>query len=236
MSDLCLVAWNCRSGSLPQRLAELAPHAPDLVFLQECRPDVSLPLSGQFINHRVNASKGIALGAPRNIYHVSALEPRPESGRAVVAAAVVGPTSFSAFGLWSQGPHYVDDVMRTLDAYDDILRAGPAVVMGDFNSGTNLGGKRSPAMAHTRMLAAFADLRLVSAYHAFHGVEHGHETHSTYRHRFNSSEPWHIDFCFVPVSWSASIRRVEVLDGDRWRKTSDHNPLKVDLCFDRLGE
>jgi Endonuclease/Exonuclease/phosphatase family len=231
MSDLCIVAWNCRSGSLTQRLAELEPYSPDLVFLQECRPAETLPLSGQFISQRVNAGKGIALGSPHDIYNVSELEPRPASGRAVVAAAVTGPASFNAFGLWSQEPHYVDDVMRTLDAFEDVLRSGPAVVMGDFNSGTSLSEPRSSAVAHARMLAAFADLGLVSAYHAFHGVEHGHETHPTYRHRFNPSEPWHIDFCFVPASWSASIKGVELLDGERWRTTSDHHPLKVELQF-----
>jgi hypothetical protein len=235
MSDLCLVTWNCRSGSLTQRLAELAPYSPDLVFLQECRPAETLPLSGQFISQRVNAGKGIALGSPHDGCHVSALEPQAASGRAVIAAAVTGPASFNAFGLWSQGPRYIDDVMRTLDAFEDVLRSGPAVVMGDFNSGTPLHGTRSPAEGHARILAAFADLGLVSAYHVFQGIEHGHETHPTYRHRFNASEPWHIDFRFVPASWGASLKGVELVDGERWRETSDHHPLKVEFQFGQSG-
>ena len=235
MPDLCLVTWNCRSGSLTQRLAELEPHSPDLVFLQECRPAETLPLSGQFISHRVNAAKGIALGSPHDIYKVSELEPRAAGGRAVVAASVTGPTSFNAFGLWSQPPRYVDDVMRTLDAFGDILRSGPAVLMGDFNSGISLSAVRPPVEAHTRMLAALADFGLVSAYHAFHGVEHGHEVHPTYRHRFNSSELWHIDFCFVPATWSASIKGVELLDDEQWRTASDHHPLKVNFQFQQSG-
>ena len=78
------------------------------------------------------------MGLPHDRWHVAELEPRPTSGGAVVAAAVTGPSTFNAFGLWSQAPHYVDDVMSTLDAFEDVLRSGPAVVMGDFNSGTSL--------------------------------------------------------------------------------------------------
>jgi endonuclease/exonuclease/phosphatase family metal-dependent hydrolase len=216
---------------LTQRLAELAPYSPDLVFLQECRPTDTLPLAGQFIRHRVNARKGIALGSPHDAYRVSELEPRGASGRAAIAASIKGRASFNAFGLWSQGPHYADDVMRTLEAFEDILRSGPAVVMGDFNSGTSLNGARTPSAAHARLVAAFADLGLVSAYHAFHGVEHGQETHHTYRHQFKSSELWHIDFCFVPASWSTKLTAVELVDGKAWRKASDHHPLKVDIRF-----
>jgi endonuclease/exonuclease/phosphatase family metal-dependent hydrolase len=73
---------------------------------------------------------------------------------------------------------------------------------------------------------------MVSAYHAFHDVEHGQERHHTYRHKPQASEPWHIDFCFIPKAWAASIANVELLDGDDWRAESDHHPLKVDLRFD----
>jgi hypothetical protein len=236
VSDLCLVAWNCRSGSLSERLADLAPYSPDLVFLQECRPAETLPFSGEFISHRINPVKGIALGSPRDSWHVSELKPRLASGRAVIAAAVTGPASFSAFGLWSQGPDYIEDVMLTLDAFEDVLRRGPAIVMGDFNTGTRLRGARPLARDHVRMLSAFADLGLVSAYHAFNGVEHGQETHPTYRHLFNPSEPWHIDFCFVPVGWSTHIKGVELIDDERWRKTSDHHPLRVEFQFPRSRE
>jgi endonuclease/exonuclease/phosphatase family metal-dependent hydrolase len=140
---------------------------------------------------------------------------------------VSGPVSFTALGIWSQGPRYVDDVMRTLRAYDRVLRAGPSIVMGDLNSGTNLAGTRSPSKGHLRMLGALADLGLVSAYHAFHDFEHGQERHATYRHHRKASRPWHIDFCFVPAGWV--VAGVEVLDGEDWAARSDHLPLKVDV-------
>jgi len=229
MSSLRLIAWNCHHGSLSMRLAELAAFAPAIVFLQELRPTETLPLTVPFLTRRVNAQKGIALASLNADYHLEALKPRANRGRAVIGATVSGPVSFAALGIWSQGPRYVDDVMRTLKAYDRVLRSGPTIVMGDLNSGTNLAGPRSSNKGHSRILDTLADVGLVSAYHAFHHFEHGQEVHPTYRHQRKPSQPWHIDFCFVPCGWV--VAGVDVLDGKEWSTRSDHLPLKVDVQF-----
>jgi hypothetical protein len=88
--------------------------------------------------------------------------------------------------------------------------------MGDLNSGTNLNRQQSASKGHSRIVAALGELGLVSAYHAFHHVEHGHEKQPTYRHQFKSSRPWHIDFCFVPASWVDRLAGVDVIDGEDW--------------------
>jgi endonuclease/exonuclease/phosphatase family metal-dependent hydrolase len=228
MPSLCLITWNCHHGSLGQRLAELAaPASPDIVFLQECLPAATLPIHGQFITRRINDRKGIALGSMNPDYRLAALTSRASSGLAAVAAAVDGPISFTAIGVWGQKPNYAEDVMRTLDAYDGVLRSEQSVVMGDLNSGTNLKQAGQPSRGHSRILARLAELGLVSAYHVSHNVEHGYETHPTYRHQRKRSKPWHIDFCFVPADWD--VVGVEVLDGRRWSMTSDHLPLKVEI-------
>ena len=119
--------------------------------------------------------------------------------------------------------------MRAIEAHDDLLRKGPAVVMGDFNVGARRRGERTPSKGHRRIVAALGDLGLVSAYHAFHKVDHGRERHATYRHQFKSVLSWHIDFCFVPASWVDCMVGVKVIAGARWAKRSDHFPLMVDL-------
>jgi hypothetical protein len=231
MTALRLIAWNCHHGSLDTRIAELASFGPAVVFLQECSPVGKLPSTTPLVTQTVNVRKGIALASLSADYQLARLRPRARRGRAVVGARVDGPVSFTALGIWSQGPRYVDDVMRTLKAYDRVLRSGPAVVMGDLNSGTNLNTRQSPSKGHSRILDALADLGLVSAYHAFQNVQHGYETHPTYRHNHKPSRPWHIDFCFVPAGWVANLVAVEILDGHEWAARSDHSPLKVDVQF-----
>ena len=81
----------------------------------------------------------------------------------------------------------------------------------------------------------FADRGLVSAYHSFHGLTHGQERHATYFHLSKADQPWHIDFCFVPEGWAASITRAEVLDGDGWARRSDHRPLVVEVVIPGLS-
>jgi endonuclease/exonuclease/phosphatase family metal-dependent hydrolase len=231
MPALRLIAWNCHHGSLSTRLAELAPLAPAIVFLQECRPGETLWLNGPLVTQAVGVRKSVALASHDGNYQLARLRRRANRGRAVVGATVAGPVSFTALGIWSQGPRYVDDVMRTLKAYNRVLRSRPAVVMGDLNSGTNLNDRRSPSKGHARIIDALADLGLVSAYHAFHKVDHGHEAHPTYRHNHKPSRPWHIDFCFVPAAWVPNLVAVEVLDGKEWTARSDHLPLQVDVHF-----
>lgn len=227
MRSLRLLTWNCHHGALSARLAELAAFSPAIIFLQECAPTDPLPPTRPFVTQRVNTRKAIALTSLDEDYFLAKLRPRANRGRAVVGARVSGAASFTALGIWSQGPRYVDDVMRTLKAYDRVLRSGPAVVMGDLNSGTNLNTRQSPSKGHARILAALADVGLVSAYHRFHGVEHGREMHPTYRHQRNPSKPWHIDFCFVPVGWD--VVGVDVPHSEEWTARSDHLPLCVEV-------
>lgn len=232
MSHLSLIAWNCRSGSMTSRIADVTALAPDIVFLQEILPTESLPLMGQFVSRRVGPQKGIALGSLNANYQLVELEARAGAGLGSIAAAVSGPTSFNVLGIWSQAPSYVDYVMRAIAAYADVLRSGPSVVMGDLNSGSDLTRAQPSSKGHSRIVSALAELGLVSAYHAFHHIKHGHESHATYRHQFKATQPWHIDFCFVPRNWVDRLTGVEVVDGEDWRTRSDHHPLRVDLAVE----
>ena len=228
MPSLRLIAWNCRSGALTTRLSELAEHSPDIVFLQECAPARNLTPGHNFAARSINKSKGIALGSLSADYRFTKLRARPDAGKAAIAGSVTGPVSFTALGIWSQGPGYAADALRSLDAYRNLLRSGPAVVMGDLNSGTCLFRQEDVSKNHRRLTDALAAIGLVSAYHAFHKVEHGRETHATYRHQFKQQQPWHIDFCFVPAGWIEHLVEVQVVE-DAWGLKSDHVPLKVDL-------
>jgi endonuclease/exonuclease/phosphatase family metal-dependent hydrolase len=230
VTSITLVTWNCRSGTLADRLRALQPISPDVLFLQEFRPDDNLT-DPHLIERSVNSHKGIALGSPSQMFTVTALPSRDAAGAAILAATFAGPVALTVIGIWAQAGDYVADVLRTLDAYRDVLRSGNAVVLGDFNSGTRLREQPSQNRSHARLLDALADAGLVSTYHKFHGIEHGREQHATYRHRFSDEDRWHIDFCFVPSVWSDYIRSVDILDGPSWREHSDHHPVVVNVSI-----
>jgi len=225
---LRLVTWNCRSGSVASRLDELRLLAPDIVFLQECDPARGGRVAGVVCSRAIKARKGIALCAADSC-RCRARTLLTGSGRAAIAATVLRPVPFTAIGVWAQATRYADDVIRTLRAHASVVRATPAIVFGDFNSGTSLARLGASSRHHQRLVDEFDALGLVSAYHAFHRVDHGYESDATYFHQFNGAKPWHIDFCFVPRSWASRIVNVAVLDGDEWRTRSDHLPLVVDV-------
>lgn len=231
MSTLRIISWNCRSGSLSARFAQLAPLSPDLVFVQECRPAADLPVFGQLAFEPVNRRKAVAIGALSDRYRITRIPSRPDAGRAVIAVSVEGPFAFNLLGIWAIGPRYSADVLASLAAYEDVLQSSPTVIVGDLNSGPSLaesgGGKVTTG--HAALVRRFESLGFVSAYHAFHKLPHGGEQHSSYRHLFAPGDRWHIDFCFVPEAWAPNLERVEFLDDDASRLASDHHPLLVDL-------
>jgi endonuclease/exonuclease/phosphatase family metal-dependent hydrolase len=224
MRSVRFITWNCRSGTLDVRLAQLNKYRPDVVFLQECAPTETTPCTCS-----VNARKSIALVGLSPGFELTPLTATVTAGRASVAASFEGRKGFSVIGVWGQPPNYVDDVLRTLDAHSASLRRGRAIVMGDFNSGTHLRRRRTISAGHQKIVTTCSDLGLVSAYHAFHRVQHAQEKHATYYHQFKSSQPWHIDYCFVPTAWVNGLMNVQVLNGKIWAHHSDHRPLIVDL-------
>jgi len=227
--SLRLLTWNCHHGALAARLSDVAELSPDIAFVHEWRPSPAAVVQAKAVVRQVKQRKGVALAAVNPEYTLAEI-PRPRgAGRAVVAAVVTGPVSFNAIGLWAQGPNYAADVLKSLKAFAKVMRSGPTVVMGDFNSGTKLGPAGRLTTGHPPVVNALSALGLVSAYHAFHGVDHGQETHATYRHLFKPSQPWHMDFCFVPAAWADQITSVEVIGGDKWDTKSDHHPVVVEL-------
>jgi endonuclease/exonuclease/phosphatase family metal-dependent hydrolase len=220
-----LITWNCRHGSLNDRVAQLQTESPDLVFVQEWAPARSNTTG--FLARSVNSRKGIALGSLNPTFRLRRLKTPSGCGRAVVAARVrTLHTHFTILGIWGQGPRYGDDVLATLDAYADVLRKTPSIVLGDLNSGTRQYGEPYVSRRHSRIVEVLSGYGLDSAYHRSHNVAFGSETHPTYRHQMNRSLPWHIDFCFVPRRWTLHAARV--IDSD-WCLTSDHNALVIDV-------
>lgn len=223
---LRLVTWNCWSGRIDQRVAQLSHLRPDLVVLEECaQPDDQQ----RAVWRGPWASKGIGVVSPSGVF---ALEPQAiiDAGHtSALSVRVTGPLTFSLLAIWSHRP-YVADVMHALDTYRDRLKDGPAIVAGDFNSSPAFDARALPGSTHLDIVRRLRDeFGLVSAYHAFHGVDHGQEPHATLYHQWKEARPFHIDYMFLPMEWLGRLRAVEVGTWEAWLGKSDHRPLAVEL-------
>jgi Endonuclease/Exonuclease/phosphatase family len=140
------------------------------------------------------------------------------------------PAGFGILGIWAcpEPPHhYSDEIINSLDAYAGCIRSHAVVIAGDFNI-TYDGTERHKFRT---VLERLADLDMISAYHAHTGVEHGAEAVDTHFFRTHQDARFHIDFVFIPKSWTDRIRNVEVGTHAKWVASglSDHVPIVVDV-------
>ena len=151
----------------------------------------------------------------------------------VVPFDIEGPIAFTVLAVWSKPHHrfpYVEGIHEAVRIYRTLIASRPTVILGDFNSNPIWDHQHRPGWSHSDLIARLRDLGLVSAYHAFHGEAPGKESRATYYHTWNKRKPFHIDYCFLPSTWAAAIRRVEIGDYAGWRRRSDHRPLVVELA------
>ena len=155
-----------------------------------------------------------------------------------VPIQVSGPADFHLLAIWAhygfaplrittRGP-----TLRALATYRQFLRNTPSIVAGDLNNHVRWDKPRK-AWSHARAVDAFARLGMVSAYHAFEGVDQGFELHPTFYWRTRSEDgpTYHIDYVFLSRSSLGGMQRVRVGTRAEWIASglSDHAPLIVDV-------
>jgi hypothetical protein len=212
------------------KLPLIAPLKPTISILQECpRPKEDDPSTLWFGD---NPRQGIAVSASSG-YRISTVPVR-EVPRYTVPIQVTGPTSFLLLAVWAKTDlhfRYVKGIIRGVECYADLIAAQPTIIAGDFNSSKIWDYKRPSHLNHSGLVRNLAALGLVSAYHHFHGEEQGAESRPTLHMLKNQGRPYHIDYCFVPKSWAAHIKSVDLGAYEAWVRFSDHCPLVVDMAL-----
>lgn len=225
-----ITTWNCYRGEPSDRAGALAQLAPDLLALQECgRP--SRERSGLLWTGE-SARQGLALVANGGVE--MELGPLSEEAPRALPAYVHGPAGFQVqvLVLWThRRPSYPLDARRTLDAYRGFIEAAPTILLGDFNASPVFDPKNRRFSDTDLIHFIREELGMVSAYHAFTGEKPGQETRPTLYWQFKREQPFHIDYCYLPMAWTERIVSVEVAGFEAVEGDSDHRPLSVDLSL-----
>jgi exodeoxyribonuclease III len=224
-----IVTWNCCRGPYSVKVPLLESMAFDIAVVQECaRPDVESDTCLWFGD---NARQGIAVRAS-NGYRVRALPRAADVPKFAFPVQVIGPESFTLLAVWSKGGQkfrYVRAVVKAVQVYRALFEASPTVLIGDLNSNAIWDTDHPAGLNHAALVSLLSELGLVSSYHYFFGEAQGSETRPTLCLLRNKDRPYHIDYCFVPVSWAPRIKHVEIGSYDDWKKHSDHRPLLVEV-------
>lgn len=225
-----LVTWNCCRGRLAVKGPRVKALRPDLAVVQEC----GCPQNGRsgWRWFGDNPRQGIGVWASSR-YQVSPLPGAVDVPRYTIPLQVTGAQSFLLFAVWAQKDPvypYVRAVIRAVELYRDLIVSQPTVMLGDFNSNTFWDRASQDARDHSYLVRLLAELGLVSSYHQFFGEAHGSERRPTFYFQWDRKKPYHIDYCFIPESWSPRLSKVRVGGYARWKALSDHRPLVVDLA------
>ena len=219
-----VTTWNRPRAEIQDSLDLLTPLGADLVALQECRrPDGDSP---SVIWRGEYERQGAAVVSTSEALRIEPLE-IPSLHRTVVPVVVQAPEPFVFVGVWTHRPfnEVAWAAMTACKMEADDLGL-PMVAAGDFNSSPGVSGQERES---PRFMERMRDeLTLVSAYQHFTREAHGEETRATYYHGRKESNPFHIDYCFLPETWMDRLTRVEVGSFADWPR-SDHKPLTVDL-------
>jgi len=141
--------------------------------------------------------------------------------------------SFVLWAVWAcpdPRHRYVRGIHRALDLSAHLFATGPVVILGDFNSHSLWDHHHPSDRNHSALVGRLHRFGLTSSYHYYFGESHGSETAPTffeYRHRHR---PYHIDYCFLPTTWTRWIRSVTLGAHDDWSRRSDHMPLLTTLA------
>jgi len=87
-------------------------------------------------------------------------------------------------------------ILSVLDRVQDFLREAPAILAGDFNHAVWFDRGKGPGRRFADVLSRLQEFGIASAWHGFHGEEHGKETAPTFYHQWNADKRFHIDFVF----------------------------------------
>lgn len=226
-----LVTWNCCRGQWAKKVHLLEPLSPDIAVIQECPKPPHESESCLWFGD--NVRQGIAVLASPS-FHLHRLPQLDDVPKYVIPVGVSGPVNFLLLAVWSKGGqrfNYVEAVVKAVMLYRSQIEATPTVLMGDLNSNVIWDATHPKGMNHTALVALLRELGMVSAYHQLHQETAGIESRPTYFFQWKESRGYHIDYAFIPESWSSGIRRVEVGSYEAWKQHSDHRPVLVDIAL-----
>lgn len=226
-----LFAWNCNGRDYARCSDAIARYLPDIQVLSEVLPFRGLPVRRSAWSGPPPAKnrrkKGVGI-VVRDGLSVTALGDCGDPTCLVARVDGLGEP-LHVVGVWSRPPYEKPTALALAHARE-LLGDFPFIAAGDFNSNAYpiWAGKR--AFGFPQLIEEVEnDCGLSSAYHAFHRVPYGSETHPTFFWYHKRENPFHIDFVFVPKDWTLRLTEVVVPTFEDLEGCSDHRPVIVGL-------
>ena len=229
--------------ALHEKLPALDTLEADIAILPECANRDILGIraadfrytSAEWIGRHRHKGLGVFSFGPWSIERYPGYDDSIEFALPLI---VTGPENFHVLAIWAfhpkkRGPRaqYLGPTREAVARYRDFLGSAPSIVAGDFNNSV-IWDKPGTACNHAEAIADLDRIGLHSAYHMHTGAAAGREPDPTLFWTRNAEKLYHIDYCFIPRSWTARVKGVTVGSAAEWMPISDHAPLTVDIAPD----
>lgn len=223
-----IVTWNCNGGKFERRIEEISVLNPDIAIVQEIAKPATMDEHCCWTASKT-PYKGVAITA-RNGFTITPHQQESGIPPVFVPVEIKGPIDFHLLAVWTQKEgKYIESCKAAIDRYRNFLLSKPSIIAGDFNSNT-IWDYEHPRMNHSMVVQILEhELGLVSSYHKKLQAVQGKEFHPTFYFHRRRTEPFHIDYCFVPDRWE--IGNVNIGTYEEWGTKSDHCPLVVDITI-----
>jgi exodeoxyribonuclease III len=223
-----------------KKLENILAFSPDILIVPECEhidkikfpENIKQPTDKLWFGK--NQNKGLAVFSFSS-FRFSVLKVHNEDYKMIIPISVTGGKfDFTLFAIWANNPadpdgHYITQIWKALNYYNNLLSEKPTILMGDFNSNTIWDYKKHRLSDHSSVVRFLETKKIHSIYHKFYCQEQGKESHPTlfmYRHK---EKPYHIDYCFASAEIVDQVSDVHVGGHEIWAKYSDHSPLIVTI-------
>lgn len=248
--DVRIVVWNCRMAlHRHDKLDALLKLCPDIAVVPEAgdaeKVGPALASRGiasyEWVGNSPNKGLGVLARAP---YRLSPALDLAGDQEWILPLRVTGPVSFTLLAVWAMNhrasnneprDNQLRQVDQAIQTHSAKLTQGPVVVAGDFNNAVYWDRPGKPDHRGNFAVTAqlLRDIGLVSAYHHAGDQElpFGDEPPTLYWKTQKVDGPgYHIDYCFVPESWTVGLGVKMGTHGD-WVASglSDHVPLVIDI-------
>ncbi len=233
-----LVVWNC-AMALHDKADALLSLEPDIAIIPECaQPDVIRKKAPAFSFADCEWT-GVVDNKGLGVFSFNGLTLRrhqswERSLHIFIPVEVRGLENANLLAVWAfnhraksvePNPRTTADAIRY---YRPFLTAAPSVVAGDFNANVKWDATGKYAK-FAEVDSELNELGLTSAYHSTRQCKLGEERDPTLYFRKNPAHGYHIDYIYLPMSWSERIATLEVGSPANWLRYSDHVPVVADI-------
>jgi exonuclease III len=229
-----ILSWNCY-GAFRRKFHLLDSFDADVLVIQECEEPNAASVdyqtwAGNYLWVGASKHKGIGIFV-KGGHKLEKLD-WPSDKAALFLPVQINDT-IQLVGVWTQAAKsssssYVGQLWQYLKLNQKRLNSA-TIFCGDFNSNKQWDKPRG-LWSHSKCVADFSDLGIVSLYHEFQAEAQGEETRPTFYLHRNKLKPFHIDYAFAHESFKEVVQpNFWIGEPDIWLQYSDHMPLVFDI-------